>query len=565
MDMTTLLGKAALVGLMMAAVAGCATTDAPGARSAAESTTAAMTASISNSPILTRQGLVQGVPGALPGVTVFKGLPFAAPPVGDLRWQQPQPAASWDGVRQADTLGDSCVQNPAPNRFPNNSATDMPDSPGISEDCLYLNVWTPAVSGDENLPVMVWLYGGAYNEGGGSAPFSQGDHLAVQGVVMVTLNYRVGSLGFFSHPELTAADPHGASGNQAMGDAIAALQWVHDNIAAFGGDPSRVTIFGESAGAAMAGGLVGAPAARNLVTRAIPQSGAWMGLGIAPMVTRATAEAAAMRQAQEQFGTTSLAALRALPATEIHQKIRGSGMIVDGHIIPEDVSIAVAHGRQNPWDVLAGSNEDEGSFTSAFGPPPTLASFTAGEAQRYGAHIDLGRAAYPASSDAEAAAQAPRPFSDAMTWHMRQYADGQALIGRQAYQYFFTHDPLYDPDRGNLGAAHTGEIPYVFANLCAPRTYPGGSSVTLMCGNAREEAFADQVSAYWVNFARTGNPNGPGLPYWPSAAEVDRRQVMRLDADGSGIGPWLTEAQDTLYEALFADRVAVPLGLPSGE
>ena len=130
----------------------------------------------------------------------------------------------------------------------------MPDSPGISEDCLYLNVWTPATRGDENLPVMVWLYGGAYNEGGGSAPFSHGDHLAAKGVVMVTLNYRVGALGFFSHPELTAASPHGASGNQAMGDAIAALQWVHDNIAAFGGDPSRVTIFGESAGAAMAGG-----------------------------------------------------------------------------------------------------------------------------------------------------------------------------------------------------------------------------------------------------------------------------------------------------------------------
>lgn len=556
--MKTVFGKAALIGLMLAGVAGCATTDATHAQEPAA-------ASIATAPVQTRQGLVQGVPGALPGITVFKGLPFAAPPVGDLRWQQPQPAASWSGVRMADSWGDSCVQNPAPQRFPVNSATDMPDSPGISEDCLYLNVWTPATTGNENLPVMVWLYGGAYNEGGGSAPFSQGDHLATQGVVMVTLNYRVGSLGFFSHPELTAADPHGASGNQALGDAIAALQWIHDNIAAFGGDPSCVTIFGESAGAAMAGGLVGAPPARDLVARAIPQSGAWMGLGIAPMVPRATAEQAALRQAQEQFGTTSLAALRALPATEIHQKIRGAGMIVDGYIIPEDVSIAVANGRQNPWDVLAGSNEDEGSFTSAFGPPPTLATFTAGEAQRYGTHVELGRAAYPASTDAEAVAQSPRPFADAMTWHMRQYADGQARIGRQAYQYFFTHDPLYDADRGDLGAAHTGEIPYVFANLCAPRTFPGGSSVTLMCGNAQEEGFADQVSAYWVNFARTGNPNGPGLPHWPSANELTRSQVMRLDADGSGVGPWLTEAQDSLYQALFNDRVATPLGIAADE
>jgi para-nitrobenzyl esterase len=548
--MTTAFRKSAIACLMLATAA-CVTVD----------NTAGAQDSIANGPVQTQQGQVRGVPGALPGITVFKGLPFAAPPVGDLRWEQPRPPASWTGVRLADKWGDNCVQNPAPQRFPVNSATDMPDSPGISEDCLYLNVWTPATSGDENLPVMVWLYGGAYNEGGGSAPFSHGDHLAAKGVVMVTLNYRVGSLGFFSHPELTAASPHGASGNQALGDAIAALQWVQDNIAAFGGDPSRVTIFGESAGAAMAGGLVGAPPARDLVTRAIPQSGAWMGLGIAPMVTRARAEEQVMTAAQTQFNTTSLAALRAIPATEIHQKLRGAGMIVDGHIIPEDVTIAVANGRQNPWDVLAGSNEDEGSFTSVFGPPPTLEAYNQGEAQRYGAHIELGRTAYPASTDAEAAAQSPRPFSDAMTWHMRQYADAQARLGRSAYQYYFTHDPLYDPDKPDLGAAHTGEIPYAFGNLCAPRTYPGGSSVTLMCGNEAEEAFADQVSQYWVNFAATGNPNGPDLPHWPAASELPRSQVMRLDGDGSGVGAWLSEAQDRLYQALFQDRVATPLGL----
>lgn len=549
------LRKTALACSLLALTTACATT----------AQVAVAQDSMANAPVQTSHGLVQGMPGALDGITVFKGIPFAAPPVGELRWEQPQPAAEWTGVRMADTWGDNCVQNPAPQRFPNNSATDMPDSPGISEDCLYLNVWMPATSGDERLPVMVWLYGGAYNEGGGSAPFSHGDHLAAKGVVMITLNYRVGSLGFFSHPELTAASPHGASGNQALGDAIAALQWIQNNIAAFGGDPSRVTIFGESAGAAIAGGLVGAPLARDLVHRAIPQSGAWMGLGIAQMVSRANAEQAALRQTQEQFGTTALAELRALPATEIHTKIRGAGMIVDGHIIPEDVSIAVANGRQNPWDVLAGSNEDEGSFTSTFGPPPTLASWTTGEAQRWGAHVELGRAAYPAATDAEVAMQAVRPFSDAMSWHMRQFADGQARIGRQSYLYFFTHDPLYDADKPDLGAAHTGEIPYVFDNLCAPRTYPGGSSVVLMCGNAHEEGFADQVSQYWVNFAATGNPNGAGLPHWPAAAEVARGQAMRLDADGSGVGVWLTPLQDALYAAQFNERVANPLGLPAAE
>jgi para-nitrobenzyl esterase len=552
--MTFSLRQTAFAGLLLATATACATT---GQMARAQDT-------IASAPVRTAQGMVRGVPGDLPGVTVFKGIPFAAPPVGDLRWELPRPPASWDGVRMADQWGDSCVQNPAPQRFPVNSATDMPDSPGVSEDCLYLNVWTPATTGAENLPVMVWLYGGAYTEGGGSAPFSQGNQLATKGVVLVTLNYRVGALGFFSHPELTAANPHGASGNQAMGDAIAALQWVHDNIRAFGGDPSRVTIFGESAGAAMAGGLVGAPGARDLVTRAIPQSGAWMGLGIAPMNTRERAEQQVMTAAQAQFGTTSLAALRALPATEIHQKLRGAGMIVDGHVIPEDVTRVVAEGRQNPWDVLAGSNEDEGSFTAGFGPPVTLESYSAGEAQRFGAHAELGRAAYPASTDAEAAAQAVRPFSDAMTWHMRQYAEGQARLGRNAYQYFFTHDPLYDPDRANLGAAHTGEIPYAFGNLCAPRTFPGGSSVTLMCGNPAEEAFANQVSQYWVNFAATGNPNGPGLPHWPSITELTRRQVMRLDGDGSGVGNWLTAQQDALYTAQFNERVATPLGLPTG-
>jgi para-nitrobenzyl esterase len=517
--------------------------------------------SISEDPVQTAQGLVTGVPGAVEGVTVFKGLPFAAPPVGDLRWEQPQPAESWDGVRAADSWGDSCVQNPAPERFPVNSATDMPDSPGISEDCLYLNVWTPAETGNEKLPVMVWLYGGAYNEGGGSAPFSHGDHLAAKGVVMVTFNYRVGSLGFFAHPELTAASEHGASGNQALGDSIAALQWIQDNIAAFGGDPSRVTIFGESAGAAMNGGLAGAPPADGLVHRVISQSGNWMGLSIATMNPRERAEGQAMQQAQEQFGTTSIAELRAIPATEIHAKMRGQGMIIDGYIIPEDLSVAFAEGRQLKVDVLTGSNEDEGSFTGAFGPPATLASWQQGETFRWGDLTELGRAAYPVSTDEEAAIANTQPFGDNMSWLHRQFAEYQAKLGKNAYHYWFRHDPPYDEGRGNLGAAHTGEIPYVFNNLCAPRTFPGGSSVEQMCGNEAEEAFADQVSQYWVNFAATGNPNGEGLPEWPAVGELGANEAMILDGDGSGVGEWLGEAKIKLYDAMFEARVARPLGI----
>ncbi|MGC1271152.1 MAG: carboxylesterase family protein, partial [Croceibacterium sp.] len=511
-------------------------------------------------PVRTQQGLIQGAPGKVAGITVFKGIPFAAPPVGNLRWAQPQAPLAWQGVRDGSKYGHVCVQPPAPNRFPPNSATDIPENfTGMSEDCLNLNIWTPAKKAGEKLPVMVWLYGGAYNEGGGNAPFSEGDNLAAKGVVMVTLNYRVGALGFLSHPELTA-EGGGASGNQALGDAIAAFKWLKANVAAFGGDPNNITLFGESAGAAMNGGLAGAAGARGTFERAIAESGAWMGLGIGLMPQRADMEKRTL-EAAEKAGLPNLAAMRALPAADVAKAFRGQGMIVDGRIITEDLSITFAQGRQNPVDVLVGTNSNEGSFTSAMGPATTLASWTAGEKMRWGDLTDLGRAAYPASTDAEAAKQAPMPFSDTMAWHMRLFADSQAKIGKQAWHYWFTHEPQYDAGRPNLGAGHTAEIPYVFDNLAAPRTYPAGSSVTLMAGNPREEAFADQVSQYWVNFARTGNPNGQGLPKWPTMGELGATESMLLDADGSGKGPWLTAQQNALYQAIYNARVAKPLGI----
>ncbi len=540
-----------------------------------------------DAPVRTQQGLVRGAPGKVAGVTVFKNIPFAAPPVGDLRWKQPQAPASWQGVRDATQYGDVCVQNPAPQRFPPNAATDTENFTGMSEDCLNLNIWTPARRAGEKLPVMVWLYGGAYNEGGGNAPFSEGDNLAAKGVVMVTFNYRVGPFGFFSHPELTA-EGNGAAGNQALGDAIAVFQWLKANVAQFGGDPNNITLFGESAGAAMNGGLVGAAGARGTFERAIAQSGGWMGLGIGTMtpnhVPGATlpppsatpapapgpggpggfgnmppsAELRGLANAR-QIGAETLAELRALPAEEVQQKLRGHGMIVDGRIITEDLSITFAEGRQNPVDVLVGSNADEGSF--AAGPPTTAEAWRSGASQRWGANAELGLAAYPAATDAEAQAQAPQPFTDTLSWHMRHFAEEQAKIGQDSWHYFFTHDPLYDPDQRDLGSAHTGEIPYVFDNLCAPRTFPGGSSVKLMCGNEREEAFADQVSQYFVNFARTGNPNGAGLPQWPAMKDLGPNETMILDADGSGKGPWIGEAKDRLYTAIWQERVATPLGI----
>jgi para-nitrobenzyl esterase len=568
--------RTAVAGVLIAgSLAACATTG-EGAAS-----------SLLAGPVQTQQGLIQGAPGKVQGVTVFKNIPFAAAPVGDLRWRQPAPPAAWEGVRDGSRYGDVCMQNPAPQRFPPNAATDTENFTGMSEDCLNLNIWTPARRAGENLPVMVWLYGGAYNEGGGNAPFSEGDNLAAKGVVMVTFNYRVGPFGFFSHPELTA-EGNGAAGNQALGDSIAVFRWLKANVAQFGGDPNNITLFGESAGAAMNGGLVGAAGARGTFERAIAQSGAWMGLGIGTMLPNhvpgaslpppsdapapapgpggfgnqpPSAELRGLANAR-QIGAETLAALRALPAEQVQQQLRGHGMIIDGRIITEDLSITFAQGRQNPVDVLVGSNEDEGSF--AAGPPATAESWRAGAAQRWGEHAELGMAAYPASTDAEAQAQAPQPFSDTLAWHMRLFAESQARIGKGSWLYFFTHDPPYDPDQRDLGAAHTGEIPYVFNNLCAPRTFPGGSSVELMCGNPREEAFADQVSQYFVNFARTGNPNGTSLPQWPAVRELGPNEVMILDADRSGRGPWIGPAKDALYSAMYRTRVAEPLGIAVG-
>jgi para-nitrobenzyl esterase len=539
-----------------------------------------------SAPVRTQEGQIQGAPGKVEGVTVFKNIPFAAPPVGDLRFAQPQPPQPWQGVRDGTRYGDVCMQNPAPQRFPPNAATDTENFTGMSEDCLTLNIWTPAKSAGEKLPVMVWLYGGAYTEGGGNAPFSEGDNLAAKGVVMVTFNYRVGAFGFFSHPELTA-EGNGAAGNQALGDAIAAFRWLKANVAQFGGDPDNITLFGESAGAAMNAGLVGAAGARGTFERAIAQSGGWMGLGIGTMIPNhvegatlpppsdtpppppgpggfgnqpPSAELRGLANAR-QIGAESLAALRALPAAEVQQRLRGHGMIVDGRIITEDLSITFESGRQNPVDVLAGSNADEGSF--AAGPPATADSWRNGAAQRWGAQAELGLAAYPAATDAEAQVQAPQPFTDTLSWHMRLFAEQQAKIGRGSWHYFFTHDPPYDEGQRDLGSAHTGEIPYVFDNLAAPRTFPGGSSVKLMAGNPREEAFADQVSQYWVNFARTGNPNGEGLPQWPAMKDLGPDETMILAADESGKGPWIGAAKDRLYTAIYRERVAVPLGIES--
>lgn len=500
-------------------------------------------------PLQIASGLLTGVRGGAEGVAAFKGIPFAQPPVGDLRWQPARPASPWQGVRAADKFGPVCLQPHQRQRVPNNRAVDLPDSPPMSEDCLYLNVWTPARSSHARLPVMVWIFGGAYTEGSGSSPHDAGDHLAAKGVVVVSVNYRLGALGFLAHPELTAESPHHASGNYALSDVLAALQWVQWNIDAFGGDPGNVTIFGESAGAAISAALAGAPPARGLFRRAISESGTWMGLTLAAMRTRESAEQQTVKAAAA-LGAPSLAALRALPAEQAAEKLPKQGMIIDGWIIPEDLTRTFAEGRQNPVDALVGSNRDEGSFASGFGPAMTAERWEASAGQRWGDLASLGLAAYPAATDAQAAAESIGSFADNMAWISRVYAARQRAIGKRAYVYHFAHKPLYAPGARNLGACHTCEMVYVFDNLGALRQFPDSSSPELAASSKADLKMAEITSSYWVNFARSGDPNGPGLPTWPLFQDASTGPVLEL-GDSPHAGDSLGSAKAKLYQALY--------------
>jgi para-nitrobenzyl esterase len=440
-------------------------------------------------------GKLSGTTGASPDVRVFKGIPFAAPPLGANRWRAPQPVAPWSGVRAAAEFGPRCTQG-GPGG-PNAAA-----APPTSEDCLYLNVWTTADAASAKRPVMLWIYGGGFFAGAGSEARYGGEGLAKKGAVVVTINYRLGSLGFFAHPELAAESERKVSGNYGMLDALAALQWVQRNIARFGGDPANVTIFGESAGANMVAALVGSPVATGLFRRAIAQSGAWMGLGMAPMNTLARAQDAGAKALTES-GAKSLAELRALPAADVFQKVRGGGLVVDGWLIPEDLSLTYAASRQNGVDLLVGSNRDEGTFFPR--PGLTADQFTEQARQRFGVLAESYLKIYPAATGEQTQASYLASFSDEAAWHMRKFAELQAKRGGNTYVYYFTRVPPSPPDRPSRGATHVAEISYMFDNLAAAQPWTDVDT-----------RLADTMSSYWVNFARSGDPNGAGLPAWPA-------------------------------------------------
>jgi para-nitrobenzyl esterase len=458
-------------------------------------------------------GLISGVSGSTPEVRVYKGIPFAAPPVANLRWRAPQPAVHWDGIRKAEKSGPVCMQNAA-----------GPAAQPTSEDCLYLNVWTTAKSGAERRPVMVWIYGGGFTSGSGSVPGYDGDALSQKGVVIVTFNYRLGAFGFLAHPELTKESDRRASGNYGLMDQVAALEWVQRNIAAFGGDPKKVTIFGESAGAISVADLLASPQSKGLFIRAIGESGAWMGLGVAPARRLADAEEADVKLA-DALGAKSLAELRLVPGDAVLKASRGSGPIVDGWFLPEAPDKVFAQGKQHPVPVLVGSNKDEGTF---FLQPAGGERFTAQSRQRFSDSAETFLSLYPTASDEEANASQLTAFRDEAAWAMRTWARLQTKAKSKAYLYYFTHEPPVAADgkgggRGR-GATHTAEIPYVFQN-------PGNRPWT-----DADRQLSDTISSYWVNFAATGDPNGRNLPKWPAFDENKNPNPMVL-GDKVEVGP----------------------------
>ncbi|MBN1239746.1 MAG: carboxylesterase family protein [Gammaproteobacteria bacterium] len=484
----------------------------------------------------------------LDGVRVFKGIPFAAPPVGELRWRAPRPVEPWEDVRAATEFGDVCVQPPGQGRL---NIAVLPDGPGMSEDCLYLNVWTPAESASDALPVMVYIYGGAYTEGAGSVPLYDGTELARKGAVVVTMNYRLGPFGFFAHPDLTAEAEHGSSGNYGLMDMLASLEWVQRNIAGFGGDPDNVTVFGQSAGAMAIASLVASPEADGLFRRAISQSGAWMGLGMGRMRNLEQAEEAGVRAVAE-LGAESIAQLRALPADEVQQKLRGAGVVIDGHVLPEDVSAVFAEGRQNDVDVLVGSNADEGSF---FPGGPAAEQFRNQQSARWGALADRFFEQYPAGTDEQAAAASAAAFRDGTAWHMRLFASYQAEQGNEAWVYYFAQDPPPADEQRPLGATHAAEVPYVFNNIGELPLFPDGSDPEKAARSEPDLKLADMMSSYWVNFARTGDPNGPGLPEWPPFEDLREGQAMVLEADARP-EQLPDPAKLALYDALYERQLS---------
>lgn len=461
-------------------------------------------------------GKVEGI--VQDSITIFKGIPFAQPPVGDLRWKAPQPVKNWEGILKADKFAPACPQM----TFAGMKPVEQ------SEDCLYLNVWSPAKSSSEKLPVMVWIYGGGFALGSTSAPVYSGEQIAKLGVVFVSVAYRLGPLGFMAHPELTAESPEKISGNYGLLDQIQGLKWVQKNIRAFGGDPDKVTIFGESAGAESVSMLSASPLTKGLFSGAISESGG----SFSPVKNNREADCMQLMKGAEQagidfmkrMGASSISELRKMQpekwANDPMSQMGGFWPVVDGYVITDDQYKLYEQGKYNDVNVIIGTNSDEGSMFARPFPPE---QFIKSANLRFGPVAEKILKLYPLDSLTGTYRPLADIFQDAVfAWPSWSWANLQSKTGKsRVFVYYFDQwrpEPMYQGAPMPVGAAHASELPYVFGHL--------GQNTDLKPSDD-EKKLSDIIIRYWTNFAKTGDPNGTGLPTWPIYTE-NKKTVMHL-------------------------------------
>jgi len=472
-------------------------------------------------PVRVEGGLVQGA--VEDGLTVYRGIPFAAPPVGDLRWRAPQPVVKWDGVKDTVKFAPACVQGMM--MGPGGSG------PAPCEDCLYLNIWSPAKSQLDRVPVFVWIYGGRFAGGATSYPIFSGEKLAKKGVVLVSIAYRVGQMGFFVHPELSAETENHVSGNYGLLDMIASLKWIQNNISAFGGDPNHVTIFGESAGGIAVSMLCASPLAKGLFHGAISESGGSFGpprpatMPGENMKKLIDAERSGIATLKAS-GVESIEEARKLSPDKLSSGGRGQGgqaarggggpaglsnwPIIDGWVIPDDQYKLYEAKRYNDVPVLIGYNSDEGL---SFSPARTPEDYIASVKSRFGPFADKLIAAYPPGTETVAKTARDLMRDAAFGWQTWIWARLQSKTGKsRVFYYYFDQHPDYPADspQAGQGSPHGQEVSYVFQHL-NPNQQPAKS----------DEVISEAMATYWTNFAKSGDPNGPGLPEWPAFSDVD--------------------------------------------
>ena len=501
--------------------------------------------------VKTANGTVEGTTEAS-GIHVYRGIPFAAPPVGDLRWKEPQPVKNWDGVKTTTAFGPRCMQ-----------ASIFGDmvfrSNGMSEDCLYLNVWTPAASGSERLPVLVYFFGGGFVAGDGSEPRYDGESMAKKGIVALTVNYRLGVFGFMAHPELSKESPHHASGNYALLDQNAALRWVQKNIAAFGGDPRRVTIAGESAGSIAVSAQMVSPLSKGLIAGAIGESGAMIAPTL-PAVPLEQGEAEGAKFAAS-IGASSLAAMRAMTGAQIMDAasklpVGRFASTVDGYFLPKMPVEILAAGEQAHVPLLVGWNTEENPARVVLGPnEPTAENYAKALRTLYAERADEALKLYAGTTADEVRQSATDLASDRFiaysTW---KWADLHGTTGgKPVYRYLYARprpQTTAGPAAGSgasaarppaaRGAVHSAEIEYAMGNLATNKVY---------AWTPEDHKVSELMQGYFANFVKTGNPNGPGLPQWPAVNGGGSAQFMRIDVDSRA------EVDKTRERYLFLDSI----------